>query len=514
MNNIQKVKMRNFIIPMIFCLSGVIVSELYCPFNGTHFFEIYLPNSNNWNDELFYFKQIEGMIHYGSPRGYFGYNEIHAEYLSYGAWSVALLIPYALIGKILFLGHWFLQAPIWANLLLFTVALYFAYIIAKPNAFQTITWFGMLALLPMIIRFLCSGMVEALLFAIIIVVGALWVASENNNSKSYCLTLYFMISYMTLCRPYFAVLFLIPFSLEWMKFNRLRAIINVSISLMVSLALYFTISHYLCAPYYIPLIKLNFLGGFKSGVYKGIQTVLWHLKEGVRETFIYVGKNIYRDCSVWGEAEAGGYWIVFYVTWMVVILTFMYKLYKKDKLATKMLGVLNIIYPVIYAGILLFYSKKVGSRHMLTFSLLGILVLVMVSGKRMQIALLSIFVLTNIILYKDALTYQIPKRDSNSIDAEEQLKDEWNNVIAIDESKISWDNTITCLGVGKLGILYYLPTGIGINLDEKSMLEQEGINAIKARYVMLEQSNELVDELLKGGGKVIWEKQDTLILER
>ena len=43
--------------------------------------QVYLPSSE-WNDELFYFKQVEGIVNYGFPRGYFGFNESHALQLS------------------------------------------------------------------------------------------------------------------------------------------------------------------------------------------------------------------------------------------------------------------------------------------------------------------------------------------------------------------------------------------------------------------------------------------------
>ena len=51
--------------------------------------QVYLPSSE-WNDELFYFKQVEGIVNYGFPRGYFGFNESHALQLSFAAWSPVL----------------------------------------------------------------------------------------------------------------------------------------------------------------------------------------------------------------------------------------------------------------------------------------------------------------------------------------------------------------------------------------------------------------------------------------
>ena len=54
--------------------------------------QVYLPSSE-WNDELFYFKQVESIVKYGFPRGYFGFNESHALQLSFAAWSPVLVFP-------------------------------------------------------------------------------------------------------------------------------------------------------------------------------------------------------------------------------------------------------------------------------------------------------------------------------------------------------------------------------------------------------------------------------------
>ena len=39
--------------------------------------------TSQWNDELFYFKQVEAIINYGFPRGYYGFNESKALSLSF-----------------------------------------------------------------------------------------------------------------------------------------------------------------------------------------------------------------------------------------------------------------------------------------------------------------------------------------------------------------------------------------------------------------------------------------------
>ena len=51
------------LLPVLCCL-------VYCAAQGRSLAEVYLPCSE-WNDELFYYKQVEGIVNFGYPQGYF-----------------------------------------------------------------------------------------------------------------------------------------------------------------------------------------------------------------------------------------------------------------------------------------------------------------------------------------------------------------------------------------------------------------------------------------------------------
>ena len=89
------------VLPLLCCL-------VYCAFQGRGIGQVYLPNSE-WNDELFYFKQVESIVNFGYPQGYFGFNESHALKLSFAAWSPVLVFPWILWGL---LFGWNLMSPI------------------------------------------------------------------------------------------------------------------------------------------------------------------------------------------------------------------------------------------------------------------------------------------------------------------------------------------------------------------------------------------------------------------
>ena len=93
------------ILPLVCCL-------VYCGVQGRSLGEVYPPCSE-WKDELFYYKQVEGIVNYGYPQGYFGFNESHALKLSFAAWSPVLVFPWILWGLVF---GWNLMSPMFCNI--------------------------------------------------------------------------------------------------------------------------------------------------------------------------------------------------------------------------------------------------------------------------------------------------------------------------------------------------------------------------------------------------------------
>lgn len=99
------------LLPVICCL-------VYCAAQGHQLSDVYLPSSE-WNDELLYYKQVEGIINYAYPLGYFGYNESRALTLSFGAWSPLLFFPWIIWGL---LFGWNFMSPILCNIFLMSLS--------------------------------------------------------------------------------------------------------------------------------------------------------------------------------------------------------------------------------------------------------------------------------------------------------------------------------------------------------------------------------------------------------
>ena len=64
----------------------------YCLKTDNLISDLYLP-AGLWNDDIIYYKEVEGIVHYGIPQGYFGYSDTHALVGSFSVWSPMLLVP-------------------------------------------------------------------------------------------------------------------------------------------------------------------------------------------------------------------------------------------------------------------------------------------------------------------------------------------------------------------------------------------------------------------------------------
>ena len=80
---------------VVFSLIPLVACVIYAALQGVMLWDInnIAANLPDYNDGIFYVKQIDAMVHYGMPKGYFGYNESAAQIGTLGAWPVFLFYP-------------------------------------------------------------------------------------------------------------------------------------------------------------------------------------------------------------------------------------------------------------------------------------------------------------------------------------------------------------------------------------------------------------------------------------
>ena len=170
------------LLPLTCCL-------VYCAAQGRSLGEVYLPGSE-WNDELFYYKQVEGIVHYGYPQGYFGFNESHALKLSFAAWSPVLVFPWVLWGLVF---GWNLMSPILCNIVLMTLCCVLFVWLVRPAWKQLGVLAFLFCLYRPFVRYMLSGMPEVICFTMLILFCGLAV-NYLGREKEYKLVLLFVLA--------------------------------------------------------------------------------------------------------------------------------------------------------------------------------------------------------------------------------------------------------------------------------------------------------------------------------
>lgn len=358
---------------LIFGLFPLICAEIYCLKDAHAIGDICLLTSY-WNDELVYYKQVEAVVHYNLPQGWFGYHEAHAAMYPFAVWNPVVLIPWIIWGK---LFGWNILSPIYANIICSMIAMAMFAALVKPSARQSAFFLGLIATFTPYTRYLLSGMPESLFMAAGIVFVALAV-SNIKEERLWKLVLLFLIAItVTLARPYLVLLFLIPI---WYALKRSRWKGSfISLLLMTGTAGgYIIMSRLCCAPYIENSVKTSWLQIFLTdGLYAGIRYILQELRDN-----IIILCDEYLKRAVKFGLFSGGLYALVGVTALILLFRFLWA-WKKGK--DKDLRILALFQFLMTAGMVLaiffFYKLGEGSKHLMIFILMSLILIALMDEK-------------------------------------------------------------------------------------------------------------------------------------
>ena len=251
--------------------------------------QVYLPSSE-WNDELFYFKQVEGIVNYGFPRGYFGFNESHALQLSFAAWSPVLVFPWILWGL---LFGWNLLSPVICNIVLLTITMFVFVWLVKPTWKQLGILTVLFSLYSLFVRYMLSGMPEVICFSLLILFYGLAMSYLKKESCGKLTAMFVISVLLTLMRPYM-LLFLALACYFWICRNKKAGWIGSILIVAATGITYALIKHYLGAEYFTPLFYTDWITTFfTDGIGAGFRNLFG--------TLYWKGLEFYRHCIEGGR---------------------------------------------------------------------------------------------------------------------------------------------------------------------------------------------------------------------
>lgn len=500
-------------LPLLCCLVA-------CAMQGKTIGEVYLPASE-WNDELFYFKQVESIVNFGYPQGYFGFNESHALKLSFAAWSPVLVFPWIIWGL---LFGWNLMSPIICNIVLLTVAVFLFVWLVKP------TWkqMGILTLLFCLytpfVRYMLSGMPEIICFSMLIIFYGLAVNCLQKETIAKLVWLFVISGLLTLMRPYMLLFMILPATLlvrrkKWAGLACSVAVIGVTG------VIYAMINHYLGAEYFAPLFFTDWITAFfEKGLVGGFRnffsTLYWKGKDFVNHTV-----QGYRSGLASGAFFGG------YLTVMAVLLYQSFadwrKRRKKHEITNQLIIEAHLAFSFVgmLFALLLMYKLTEGSKHLLTFIAAGIFVISLMGTRFYKKAVLvgAMFAYLYSYMATEPYDYQIP-----FVTDERQAQVEaWETTFAGEltmttENVPNYDNAIIWVFSdkkenasvnNKWQLLYGLPEGFGISCCYGDYI-LEHFDSLQCRYIATVSEGKIDEHCQEAGLRELGRDSDMVVYAR
>lgn len=513
---------------LIAALFPIVCCFVYCLTSGHRISDFFLPASE-WNDELFYYKQVESILSHKIPQGFYGFNESQALRLTFAAWSPVLLAPWLLWGLIF---GWTLTSPIYCNIFLMSLALVLFVALVKPNWKQLGVFGVFFVLFKPFVRYMFCCMPEITCFALVIIFYSLAI-NYLNREKSYKLVILFILAgLMTLMRPYLILFLLLPIYLIVRKRKWIGVLISAA-AMSVILLIYYLIKHYLSAEYFKPLFFTDWLttfftDGFVEGFKHFVGKFYWmglefttHMISGIR------------------DGLASGIYFICYIATMIVLIIRSVcdiKKYRKTPEASeKNMIIIESHLALSFFGmliaLLLMYKMTEGSKHLATFLAAGILIVSLfdlkrnVSTKIQTGLLILIFGFLYIFKARDAYNYQAPFIDGSLAARYETIENTLSKEMILSDDGPSFDNVIiwTLQDMVSSGdsdtpvatstewqALYYLPKGFGINCCEYEYVK-ENLGSLKSKYIMTLPQGDLNKTIKEQGYSSIYEDDNISI---
>lgn len=512
-------------LPLICCLVS-------CAMQGKAIGDVYLPASE-WNDELFYFKQVEGIVKFGYPQGYFGFNESHALKLSFAAWSPVLVFPWIIWGL---LFGWNLMSPVICNIVLLTAAVFLFVWLVKP------TWkqLGILALLFCLytpfVRYMLSGMPEVICFSLLILFYGIAVNYLQKETVGKLVWLFVLSGLLTLMRPYMVLFMLLPMYF-WVRRKKWAGFAGSLAVIGVTLIIYALIKHYLGAEYFTPLFFTDWITAFfEQGLVGGVRnfcsTLYWKGKD-----FLAHLAQGYRSGLASG-AFFGGYLTVMAVLLYQSLADFSWLRREsrtgREKTAGKSAQIKNQLiveahlafcFVGMLFALLLMYKLTEGSKHLLTFIAAGIFVISLMRTRFYKKAVLvgAMFAYLYSYMALDPYDYQIPFAETEKVEQVES----WRQIFAEEleltaEPAPNYDNVViwvfsdTVQGSSvnnKWQLLYGLQEGFGISCCYSDFV-LENFETLQSRYIAAVNGGEIDARCQDAGYREIGRDADMVVYDR
>lgn len=486
-------------------LLPLVLSVVYCALYGRTIGQVFLPGSY-WNDELFYYKQVEGILKQGAPAGYFGFNESRGRYLSFAAWSPALLLQWCIWG---FLFGWNYLSPVLCNIFCMMAGMAVFAWLARPGKRQAVAVALLFSLFTPFTRFTLSATAEAPCLSLLLVYMGLVFRYRDQRKNGSLWGMMLLAGLLTLMRPYFALLLLYP---AWYYGRQGKK--KCVTALLVSGAFlvgYGALKYLFSADYLQDLFDVSFFTTFfTEGIGAGVSNLFTLAIDGLKIIVLS-----YLKLALKHGHFAGSLYAVFGFLWILLMFVVFWEQKRRKErgnffwIAVSLAAALV----VMMAAILFMYKTSEGSRHLFGFILMGILVLGMYSPKKavfLQTAFACVICYFFVLKAGTPYDYQL-SMDDGILSAEiKSLADGLNEKMELQKGR-SWANTVIWLSYDLVDgetvaeqwqQLYAVPAGFGINFCPRDYV-YDRLSEVKSRYIAAIPGGDVERQLVEAGAEYL-----------
>ncbi len=535
------------VLPYFSCL-------LYCALRGKGIGEVYLPSSG-LNDELFYYKQVEGILQFGYPQGYFGFNESHAPYLSFSAWSPVLVLPWVLWGLIF---GWNLMSPIICNIVLMTIALFLFTLLAKPDGKQMAVLALLFLLYVPFAWYMLSCMPEIICMSLLLIFYGFVIAYLRKKSRALLAAMFVLSGTLTLMRPYMLLFLLLP-ALFWIfgtpeekacgierggtkgggGRRRFFAAAGSALVIGAVLASYAVINHYLTAAYFEPLYRFDWLAAFfEKGMGEGIRNLLSSLYYSGRSFLGYMRQALI-------DGIAPGSIFCCYIAMLLLLLYQSVKDFGRFRRIKKEAGLrgaehkqteaafswliveghMAVSFLGMFAAQLLMKNLYDGCKHLMTFLAAGFFLISLMKTTAFKKAVLLGVLFGYFFAYNETgfRDYQASFLETAVESEVERWEEVLGSRLTLEEGETpNYDNvviwTLSDEVSGKQALtgwqyLYALPPGFGISCCTREYV-LNSFDALKSRYLCVAPGGSIEMKCVESGYEKIVENEYAVIYRR
>ncbi len=495
-------KIRLVLSGILLALVPVLGCFLWILIKGGSVDRVFL-GASPWNDELIYYKQIECMVRDNIPRGYFGYDESRALIGSFGAWTPALLIPWAIFGKVF---GWTYNTVFFANYFFLALALFGFVLLSKFDLKKTVVAGGILLLMEPLQRYLLSSMTEIICVSYLcIFAGLLLGYRDSNHKKLYFAFMLAVLAILTILRPYFVIFFAFTYAVTHK--SKLKIALT-TVTAAGSLLATFAIFDYFTCPY---------LGDvFHTEIF----TMLF--EEGFFATLKYFFETLFHYIFAILSASYGGLKSgygpgIYFGTFLVMTLLLFIQLLLNRKKKNVAIPIIMIVCHILMLLALIFmYNLQDGFRHLMAFIVMDILLIVYEDTNRCKI---SVAAMVTVLVYLairtvNPLYFEIPFDGSDGVSKAciEDLRKELDRCMFTTDG-CSYDNDVIVVFMDKEAgsseeetvikwqYGYAIPEGFAISLCTSEYI-YANVGSLMSRYIMT-QSGGAIEQLIKDGCEYI-----------